>query len=215
MERLEITIETYNKSANKYQDKFMKMDLYNDTYDKFCNLIEKKDAEIFEIASGPGNVTKYLLTKRPDFIIFGIDLASKMIELAKNNNPTANFQLMDCREIGKLEKKYDGIMCGFCMPYLSKQECAKLIRDSSKLLNTKGLIYLSTMEGDYNKSGFETTSFSGDDKVFIYYHQFDFLKNELNENGFQIIDFQRKDYPEPDGTFLTDMIIIAKKMAKF
>lgn len=209
--RLNETIDTYNKAAERYQDKFMKMDLYNDTFDKFCNLIQKENAEIFEIATGPGNVTKYLISKRPDFKIFGIDLAPNMIELAKKNIPEAEFEIMDCKNISTIDRKFDAIMCGFCMPYLSKEECDKLIADSSGLLSKNGLLYFSTMEDDYNKSGFETTSFSGQDRVYIYYHQFDYLSDCLIQNGFEIIDLQRKDYPEPDGTFLTDMIIIAKK----
>ena len=106
MDKYAITEETYNKSAKQFQDKFMDMDLYNDSYDKFCKLIDKRNANIFEIACGPGNITKYLLTKCPDFRILGIDLSSSMIELAKINNPAADFILMDCRHIFKIDKKY-------------------------------------------------------------------------------------------------------------
>ncbi len=205
------TIETYNKAANRYQDKFMEMDLYNDTFDTFCRLIEKKNAAIFEIATGPGNVTSYLFSKRPDFRIFGIDLAPNMITLAKINNPQADFQVMDCKDISIIDRKFDGVMCGFCMPYLSKEEVKRLISDISECLEPSGIFYLSTMEGEYEKSGFETTSFSGEDRVYIYYHQADYVTDCLTESGFEIVDIQRKDYPEPDGTFLTDLIIIAKK----
>jgi SAM-dependent methyltransferase len=211
MDKYAITIDTYNKSARQFQDKFMDLDLYNDLYDKFCSLIEKQNAEIFEIACGPGNITKYLLNVRPDFRILGIDLSSSMIDLAKINNPVADFILMDCRDIYKIDKKYDAIMCGFCLPYLTREESAKLISDASGLLEQKGLLYISTMEGDYNKSGFETTSFSGQDKIYIHYHQADYLTNSLIDSGFKIIDLQRQDYPEQDGTFSTDMIIIAEK----
>lgn len=207
---LEETIETYDKAAKQYEDKYMDMDLYNDTFDKFCSLISKRNAEIFEIATGPGNVTRYLNSQRPDFKIFGIDLAPNMIELAKINNPSADFKVMDCKDITKIDRKFDAIMCGFCMPYLSKEECAKLIADSSGLLHKGGVLYFSTMEDDYNKSGFETTSFSGQDRVYIYYHQADFLTECLNQNGFEVMESVRKDYPEPDGTFLTDLIMIAK-----
>jgi ubiquinone/menaquinone biosynthesis C-methylase UbiE len=208
--RLNETIDTYNKAAKQYQDKFMEMDLYYESYDKFCSLIQKENAEIFEIATGPGNITKYINIKRPDFNILGIDLAPKMIELAKINNPDADFRVMDCKDINKINKEFDAIMCGFCIPYLSKEECFKLIADSFNLLSKNGLLYISTMEDSYDKSGFETTSFSGQDSVYIYYHQADFLTDCLTKNGFKIIDLQRKDYPEPDGTFLTDLIIIAK-----
>ena len=205
------TIDTYNNAAERYQEKFMKMDLYNDTFDKFCNLIVKENAEIFEIATGPGNVTRYLTSKRPDFKIFGIDLAPNMIELAKINNPHADLEIMDCREIRTIERKFDGVMCGFCAPYLSKEELKALINDTSELLVPSGLFYLSTMEDDYNKSGFETTSFSENERVYVYYHQLDYLVDCLAESGFELVDFERKDYPEPDGTFLKDMIFIARK----
>jgi 2-polyprenyl-3-methyl-5-hydroxy-6-metoxy-1,4-benzoquinol methylase len=211
MDRNELTFSTYNRSAKNYEDKVMGMDLYNDTYDLLCEMIEKKNADILELASGPGNVTKHLLSQRPDFKITGTDIAPNMIELAKINNPKADFQIMDCRDIENLGKTYDAIVCGFCMPYLSREECAKLIKDASKLLNAKGMLYFSTMEDDYDKSGFETTSFSGQNQVYIYYHQADHLTNCLTENGFQIIDLIRKDCPEPDGSFLRDMIFLARK----
>lgn len=210
-DRTKETIEAYNNSAEKYQDKFMAMDLYNDTYDTFCNLIKKSNAEIFEIATGPGNVAKYIHSRRPDFKVFGIDLSPNMIEFAKQNNPQADFLVMDCREIHSITRIFDGILCAFCLPYLSKEESRKLIFDTSVLLESNGLLYISTMEGDYDKSGYETTSFSDNNRVFVYYHQADFISASLAEFGFEILDLQRKKYPESDGSFLTDMIFIARK----
>ncbi len=205
------TIKLYNKYATQYQDKFMDMDLYADTYDLFCDLIEKKAADIFEIACGPGNITKYLLSKRPDFKIQAIDLATNMIELAKSNIPSARFEVMDCRDIDKIDKKFDAIMCGFCLPYLSKDEALQLIEDASKLVKQGGIFYMSTMEDDYSKSGYEGASFGGEDKMFIHYHQSDYLLKAMENNGFMNIKKFYKDYPEKDGTITKDLIIIAKK----
>ncbi len=209
MDKTKIAIDIFNKCAKIYQDKFMGMDLYNDTFDLFCNSVTKEDAAILEIACGPGNITKYLLKKRPDFKVLGIDLSPNMIDLAKINNPAAEFQLMDCRDIGMIEKKYNAIMCGFCLPYLSKEESLKLISDASKLLKADGVMYLSTMEDDYSKSGFKKGS-SGDE-IFMHYHQADYLTSALKENDFKIIDLQRKDYPEQDGTTTKDLVIISRK----
>lgn len=213
-DRIKETIETYSVSALAYQNKFMDMDLYNDTYNTFCHLINRSNAKIFEIATGPGNVVKYILCKRPDFKIFGIDLSPNMIELARQNNPKADFAVMDCRNIHVIDTKFDGILCAFCLPYLSKEESFKLISDASLLLEPDGVLYISTMEGDYNKSGYETTSFSGNNRVYVYYHQADCITTYLIELGFEILDLQRKQYPEPDGSFLTDMIFIARKKKK-
>jgi trans-aconitate methyltransferase len=205
------TIRLYNKYATQYQDKFMDMDLYLDTYDLFCDLIEKKDADVFEIACGPGNITKYLISKRSDFKIQAIDLAPNMIDLAKSNIPSARFEIMDCREISKINKKYDAIMCGFCLPYLSKVEAIQLIDDASKLLKLDGIFYMSTMEDNYNKSGYQGASFGGEDRMFIHYHQSNYLLKALEQSHFKIIKKFYKNYPEKDGSITKDLILIAKK----
>ncbi len=209
MDKTKMAIEVFDKRANEYQARFMDVGLYHDTFDLFCNSITKENAEILELACGPGNITRYVLNKRPDFKILGIDLAPNMIELAKRNNPTATFQCMDCRDIRLLGKKYDAVMCGFCLPYLSKEESVQLISDVYNLLESNGLLYISTMEDDYAKSGLERSS-SGD-QVFIHYHQADYLTQALRENGFKIIEVQRIEYPKQDGSKTTDLVIIAGK----
>ncbi|MBC7886377.1 MAG: class I SAM-dependent methyltransferase [Ferruginibacter sp.] len=211
MDKTKTAIQVFNEYAKQYQDKFMVFDLYNDGFDLFCSHIVNDHADILEIACGPGNITRYLLDKRPGFKILGIDLASNMIGLARLNNPTAEFKLMDCRDIGSIDKKYDAVMCGFCLPYLSKEESIKLISDASGLLKLNGVIYLSTMEDDYSKSGFKTPGSGTGDKIYIHYHQADYLTNALKENGFKIINLQRKPYPMDDGTTTTDLVIIAAK----
>ena len=203
-----ITFETWDKVASLYQSKFMDMDLYNDTYDVFCKQIVKHNPKILEIGCGPGNITKYLLSKRSDFEMEAIDISPNMIKLAKDNNPTANFKIMDCRELDKLNSKFDAIICGFCMPYLSNFDCAKLIRDCACLLNTGGIAYFSAIEGDYQKSGYEAGS-SGD-KAFVYYHTEDYLQKELKENKFELIDVSRKSFIKTDGTNSIHIIFIAK-----
>ena len=209
MDKTKMAIDVFDKRANEYQARFMDVGLYHDTFDLFCKSIEKENAEILELACGPGNITRYVLNKRPDFNILGIDLAPNMIELAKRNNPIASFQCMDCRDIHLLGKKYDAVMCGFCLPYLSKEESVRLISDVYNLLESNGLLYISTMEDDYAKSGLERSS-SGD-QMYIHYHQADYLTQALLENGFKIIAVQRIEYPKQDGSKTTDLVIIAGK----
>jgi predicted TPR repeat methyltransferase len=210
MDKTKIAVSIFDKHANAYQEKFMDVSWYGDTFDFFCKAITTENAEVLEIACGPGNITKYLLNKRPDLQITGIDLSPNMINLAEINNPEAKFQVMDCRNIGKIGKKYDAIMCGFCLPYLTKEETIKLISDASKLLGSKGMLYISTMEDDYLKSGFKKGS-SGDE-MYMHYHEAGYLCEALEKNDFKILKLERKNYQEQDGTITTDLIIIAGKM---
>ena len=85
MNEYEETFQTWNKIADLYQEKFMNLEIYYDTYKKFCDLVEIENAAILEIGCGPGNITKQMLSIRPDLEILGIDYAPKMIELASKN----------------------------------------------------------------------------------------------------------------------------------
>lgn len=209
MDKLQMAINVFDKRAVQYQDKFMDVALYHDSFDLFCNSIPKQAAAVLEIACGPGNITRYLLQKRPDFHLLGIDLAPNMLDLARTNNPQAEFMLMDGRDILTLNELFDGIMCGFCLPYLSREEAVKMIGDAARLLAPGGVFYISTMEDDYARSGFQRSS--AGDELYMYYHQADYLVNALDTNGFKVIDLQRKQYPATDGSTTTDLIIIAER----
>lgn len=209
MDKNQMAVAVFDKYASEYQDKFMALPNYEDTFDLFCNNIPQTNARIFEIACGPGNITRYLLNKRPDFQLLGIDLAPAMVELAKANNPEAEFRCMDCRKIDTIREKYDGILCGFALPYLDKEEAAQLIRNAATLLHPKGILYLSTMENDYSTSGLKTSSKG--DSVYMYYYKATDLIGMLEENGFTALHEIRKDYPETDGSVTVDLVVVARK----
>ena len=207
--RYKETFETWNKVASLYQDKFMDLDLYNDTYDFICNALIKPNSKILEIGCGPGNITKYILSNRPDFDIFGIDIAPNMIELARRNNPNASFSIMDSRKISKLETKYDGIIAGFCLPYLSQKEAVNLIFDAKNLLNDNGLLYLSFVEGDPTKSDFQVGS-SGD-RTYFYYHILDELKTQLMNHLFEDLTTVKVEFKKSETEIDIHTILTAKK----
>lgn len=96
MDKNEETFATWNKVAKLYEEKFMDIDLYNDSYDLFCNALISKQASVLDVACGPGSITKYLLNKMPGLVVDAIDNASNMISLAKVNCPTANCWVSDC-----------------------------------------------------------------------------------------------------------------------
>ncbi|MFC6998804.1 class I SAM-dependent DNA methyltransferase [Rufibacter roseus] len=203
------TFETWNKIASVYEGQFMGLDLYNETYDYLCNTIIKEEASILDVGCGPGNITKYLLSKRPDFQINGIDIAPNMVRLAKSNNPTASFHIMDSRHISELKTKYEGIICGFCLPYLSEADCTKLIYDTHGLLSDTGFLYLSFVEGNQKDSGFKVGSTG--DRMYFYYHNLNFIKAQLIENEFNVLETFHIEYVKTETFKETHTIVIAKK----
>ena len=204
------TIETWDKVADLYQTKFMDVEAYNHGYDTFCKLLQAEGATVFEIGCGPGNITRQLLSRRPDIAITATDVAPSMVQLTKVNNPSADCLVMDSKDILNITPGFHGIVCGFCMPYLSKEESIKLVSDCSQLLNKDGLLYLSFIEGDYDKSGFETSS-CGRYHMFVYYHSEDFIRQCFRDNGFEVLHFERLVFERPGKPASSELIWIAQK----
>jgi cyclopropane fatty-acyl-phospholipid synthase-like methyltransferase len=210
MSHYDETLNTWNKVAQLYQEKFMDLDLYDESYALFSSAIEKQNASILEIGCGPGNISRYLLKLHQDFIIHGIDFAPNMIELAKVNIPKATFEVRDARDISQLSKTFDGIIAGFCLPYLSGEESKQLILDANSLLNENGILYLSFVEGDPAQSGLKVSSTG--DRAFFHYHELSTLTRAIVEAGFENPLCLHVNYGDASSKQEIHTILIAKKL---
>ena len=207
MDKSKIATGTFNKYAQEYQAKFMDTSMYHESFNLFCKCVNQ-DASVLDLACGPGNIAKYLLDQRPDLRITGIDLAPNMIRLAKANNPSASFIKMDCRKINQLDQKFDAVMCGFCLPYLSMQEMESLVTAVKDKLPPGGAFYVSTMEDDYSNSGYRKGSYG--DEIFMHYFREHDIAFAMKKNNFIISDISRVVSGEGDAE-VTDLIILALK----
>jgi 2-polyprenyl-3-methyl-5-hydroxy-6-metoxy-1,4-benzoquinol methylase len=203
------TFETWNKLAQLYQDKFMHLALYNETYDYICRAIQEPKARVLELGCGPGNITKYLLTKQPDWDILGLDISPNMIDLARRNNPEAKFEVMDVRDISSLKAQYDGIVCGFCLPYLAPEDGHKLILDCANLLHDQGILYLSFVEGDPANATCQVGS-SGD-KVYFLFYTLENLRQQLTKYNFEELATYKLPYTNSKSETETHTVVVAKK----
>ncbi len=213
MENFNLSVQRFDEFAEEYASRFDNVSGYFDQLSWFVSQIKTSSPAILELACGPGNVTKFLKNHFPESRILAVDLAPKMIEIARKDLTDVDFRVMDVRDISVIPEKFDAVMCLFCLPFLSKEDAAKLIADCSSLLNPGGVIYLSTMEGDENRAGFEKTSFSGDSEVYFNYHRQADLQQAFETAGFTVLRLDRQDYLEPDGSVTVDLIFVAEKTA--
>lgn len=185
----------------------MDVSAYATELDQFIQLLPEAPS-VLEIACGPANLTKYILDRKGDARITGIDLAPKMIELARLNCPGADFLVMDGRNISSIEQKFDGIAAGFCLPYFNAGETRQLIKDMANLLRENGKLYLSTIEGSYEKSGFRKGSTG--DEVFMYYYEAGQLEEWLSAAGFRIV-LKNKVLVSSNPHQDVDLVIVAER----
>jgi cyclopropane fatty-acyl-phospholipid synthase-like methyltransferase len=149
------------------------------------------------------------MAQRPDLDLLGIDLAPRMVELARAAVPSAHFAVHDCRQLADLQRRFDGIICAFGLPYLSGQEATAFVKAAGQALDPDGVLYLSTMLGQSADSGFEPCSTG--DQVFINYHSEVQVLSWLHGYGFTILKQSRLSSPSIASKATTDLIVIAKK----
>ena len=209
MDHCALSASVFHKLADGYREKFMDVTLYDDSYKQFCELLPLERARVLDAACGPGNVSRYLLAQRPNLDLLGIDLAPRMVELAREAVPLARFAVHDCRNLAGLKQRFDGIICAFGLPYLSPADAAAFIRAAREHLEPGGVLYLSTLLGRSEDSGFECCSTG--DQLYINYHNEDQVIHAVCECGFTIL--KQKQIPSPTiaPKPTTDLIVIAKK----
>jgi SAM-dependent methyltransferase len=208
MDKYEETFNSWDKVSELYEQKFMHLELYNDTYESFLKHLPTSGSAVLELGCGPGNITAYLLRALPSLKIDATDVSPNMVKLAAKNNPAARCFIMDCRHINQLQKNYGGIIGGFILPYLSPADTEKLIHDCGQLLDPGGSLYLSFVDGDDANSGFQTGS-SGY-RVHFYYHRLQNLHGILKDNNFEIVQLFNKRF-EAKGPSEFHTILIARK----
>lgn len=202
------TAQTWDKIAGLYQEKFMDLTLYNETYNAICQALPQK-AKLLELGCGPGNITRHLLQMRPDLNLLASDTSPNMLELAQKNNPGLECMLLDARNISQLNSQFDGVVAGFCMPYLSETDVAKLIVDTAAVLHDEGIFYMSYVPGDPEKSGYKTGS--GGDFCYFYYHRNETIQQELLKNGFKLQQSWLLNYEKSDDEAEQHAILLARK----
>ena len=209
MDHCAISASAFHKFADRYRDKYMDLTMYDDSYREFCELLRRGRARVLDAACGPGNVSRYLMVQRPDLDLLGIDLAPRMVELAREAVPSAQFAVHDCRHLADLQQRFDGIICAFGLPYLSREEATAFIGAAGDALEPGGVFYLSTMLGRSEDSGFERCSTG--DQVYINYHSEDEVTCSLQKCGFTLLKQRRLPSPSNAVKRTTDLIVIAKK----
>jgi ubiquinone/menaquinone biosynthesis C-methylase UbiE len=207
-DKTHITIKAYDENAERFEEMFMDLHLYKDSFKQFLIRLKPGD-KILDLGCGPGNVSKYLLENIPSLSITGVDLSEEMVGLAKMNVPNATFEKKDVRHLEFDPKTFDGIVAAFCLPFLYDEEAAKFIQSIALFTKTGGHIYLSTMMGSGYQ--FEIPSFSSGGKMFFNYYSQDFLVHEFDANGLKVLDYSVQDYVNKDGTILKDMIFTLQK----
>ena len=144
---------TYNKIALCYTKVFKKNPNYLIVLKKFVKDIPK-GTKVLDAGCGTGVPVAKFLSKKLDVI--GIDISSKMIQLARKNVQNAKFKKMSLTNINLKSNSFNLICCFFALFHVKKSEIPKVIKKFYSLLKKEGLLIISLGEAKKNKEEIST-----------------------------------------------------------
>ncbi|HMQ74766.1 MAG TPA: methyltransferase domain-containing protein [Flavobacteriales bacterium] len=207
MDHGEQAARIFDRHAARYAGTYADISRYAPSLQAFLDLLPQ-GAGVLELACGPGNVTRYLLQRRPDLKVLSTDLAPAMLDIARAVNPGATFERLDQRAVKTLRRRFHGIACAFGLPYLSAEEAAALIVDASAMLHPGGALYFSTMEEVPARTAWEGPS--EDERILMHYHAGAVLKNAFRKAGLSLRHESRSRYVDAHGKAVTDLMLLAQ-----
>ncbi|WP_224482909.1 class I SAM-dependent DNA methyltransferase [Robertkochia aurantiaca] len=192
----ENTAYIFGKYAEKYLEKYRDPGTASPYLDRLIEALPH-DASVLDIGCGPGINGIYLKSRSPEIRYTGIDLAPGMISLAKSNIPDGDFRVLNCRDISLLKTNYKGVVMSFCTPYLSPAVFEETVTSLSELMEREALLYLSFIEDDPSRSGFEKRSSDDSEGLYVHYYRREDILALMTRAGFRLLAYENHPLENP------------------
>ena len=140
--------DTYNNIAEAWA-KNRPVEWMQQTIDKFISYLKVGDL-VLDAGCGSGDKSEYLIEK--GMRVIGIDFSEKMIEIAKRTVSAGEFSVMDVREMGKIDKQFDGIFARAVLLHFKKVEVLDILKLMKDKLNNGGYLFVAVKERRENEN---------------------------------------------------------------
>jgi SAM-dependent methyltransferase len=105
---------------------------------------------VCDVGCGPGHVSAYLHARGCD--VFGVDLSTRMVELASTLNPGVEFRVGDLRALPAAARSLAGAVCLYSLIHLAADELAPALAALHRTLRPGGQLLLAVHEGQESRA---------------------------------------------------------------
>lgn len=106
----------------------------------------KTNARVCDAGCGPcGHVTRLLADAGLDAV--GVDISPKCIELARKEQPSLRFDVMDMASMAFADGAFQGLVAYYALHYQAKSSLGGVIREFARVLCPGGLLLIVVKEG--------------------------------------------------------------------
>ncbi len=172
---------SYDLTAQEYALKVAHRHPFNEAKEFIHKLSQK--SRILDLGCGPGRDAKIFADR--GFEVIGIDASPKMIEIAKEQVPQAEFLIVLIEEMEFPPEFFEGIWASGSLLHLSKPTFLAVIAKIHTCLQEDGCFYLSLKEGEGEGTELDHR-YNGLPKYWAYYREEE-VKKILAWQGFREI----------------------------
>lgn len=135
--------DTYNKIAADWHNDHAADKWWFEGTEKFASML-KPNSLVLDAGCGDGSKSKYLI--QHGMRVYGIDIAEKFLEIAKQEAPTGEFEVLALEDADKLTKEFDAIFAQASLLHVAKKDILKTLMALNSKLKPGGLFYIAVKE---------------------------------------------------------------------
>lgn len=174
------TIETYNRGAKHFSEKFEKIGARVDDIALAFSFANKKNPRVVELGCGDGRDAAVITTRTNDYL--GIDASSGMIALAKQRVPAAHFVVGDMTTC-EMPSEIDILFAFASFLHCDRDTVIQILQRIHFSLSSDGIVCIAVKLGTYRN---EIVEGAWGPRSFYYYEISDF-HNMIGSN-YKIVD---------------------------
>jgi ubiquinone/menaquinone biosynthesis C-methylase UbiE len=136
-------IDTYNRTAEAYAKSRVGTE-DKDALAQLSHLLPPK-ARVLDVGCAAGRDAKIL--KDIGFTVTGIDLAEKLLDIARKSYPDITFILADMRKLPFEDESFDAVWASAVLHHITKNEMPGALQEIRRVLVPGGVLYVHTKAG--------------------------------------------------------------------
>ncbi len=149
---------------------------------EFLSSLLPKKAKVLDVGCGTGiPIARYLVRK--GYSVTGVDISDKMLELAKENVPEAEYFQYDMNDLDFEDSSFHGITALYSIFHVPKEKHLTIFQNFYRMLKSGGILFFCVghQEGD------DLSTFLGDIEMFWSNNSTDVTAELVKKAGFNVL----------------------------
>ncbi len=177
------TSQLWNELLFVWNDNLIESPYYLDKLSKVVGFLEKHSGNFLDVGMGVGNLEKKILKEHLALNLYGVDISPKAIKYVRKEIK-GNFYVSRIFKMPFKNSFFDAVAILDVLEHIYKKDNVRALKEVNRILKRKGGLIISV---PLNENLAILNKENKNLNKHVREYTFDILKEELKENGFEVI----------------------------